>query len=148
MHAWHMEVPGPGTESKLHLQQHQTFNSLPWAGDRTGTSTETHWIMNLLHHSRNTIFSFLAETFYPRHLMGQCPSLVQSQVARGSGCVFIGPCRGSVTFRKPSHRLVRPLKQPCGEVHVMGNWGLQPRAGSKVPAAGVRLLEAGAPVHS
>ena len=46
-HPWHMEVPGPGTESKPQvwlipqLQQHQTFNSLHQGRDQTHTSAVT-----------------------------------------------------------------------------------------------------------
>ena len=53
-HPWHMEVPGPGTESEPHLPpipqlwQCQILNPLFWAGDWTGNSTETSQIINPL----------------------------------------------------------------------------------------------------
>ena len=56
----HMEVPGPGIESKSELrprpqlQQHQILNPLCWAGDQTSASTETSWIINSLCNSGNS----------------------------------------------------------------------------------------------
>ena len=54
LHLQYTEVPGPGIESKLQLQQHQILNPLHWAGDGTGASTEKSHIINPLHHSGNS----------------------------------------------------------------------------------------------
>ena len=58
-HFWpfprHMEVPWPGIKSKPQLQQHWILNPLCWAGDWTGASKETSWIINPLYRSRNSL---------------------------------------------------------------------------------------------
>ena len=57
---WHMEVPGPGTESEPELQpmlqlwQSQILNPRHQAGDQTGIPTEMSLINNLLPHSGNS----------------------------------------------------------------------------------------------
>ena len=53
VHPWHMEVLGPGTESKPQLQQCWILNPLCCTGDQTCTATETTPDLKPLHHSRN-----------------------------------------------------------------------------------------------
>ena len=67
---WHMEAPSPGTESEPELQptpqlqQCHIFSPLCRVGDQTSTSTETNWIMNPWHHSRNFYFWIFIEVTY------------------------------------------------------------------------------------
>ena len=67
-HLWHMEVPGPGIESKLQLQptpqpwQHRILNPPHRAGDRTWASAATRdssRILTSLYHSKNSQHPFL-----------------------------------------------------------------------------------------
>ena len=52
LHPRHIEVPGPGIKSELHLQpmpqlgQHWILNPLYRVVDQTGNATETSWIIN------------------------------------------------------------------------------------------------------
>ena len=59
-HPLHMEVTGPGIESKFRLRPKPqlrpcwNLNPLRQAGDQTSVSTETSWINNPLCHGRNS----------------------------------------------------------------------------------------------
>lgn len=46
-------------------------------------------------------------------------------------------CLRSLTLEESSHHVVRTLKQPSGEVHMVGNWGLLPTASSASPPVSV-----------
>ena len=74
LHPWHMEVPGPGTESELQLwptpqlQQCRILNPLYWARDWAQQWPEPlqrqHQILGPQHHSGNSSF-FLKNVFSP-----------------------------------------------------------------------------------
>ena len=62
MHPQHVEVPRPGVKSKPQLQpmpqlqQYQILKTLSGPGIKPVLPQRQHWILNSLHHSRNSVY--------------------------------------------------------------------------------------------